>query len=134
MKLLGDNITDAYNTVTAVAALEEFGLTADAISRSFEKMQIAGTRFGCVEVNGRKIITDVAKGQNPIAVSRVCDFVRHEPGKKQLCLFWMIILIVRIHLRILHGFLIQILNFSMIRESLRLLWADRAVWICISDF
>ena len=45
VKLLGDNITDAYNTVTAVAALEEFGLTADAISRSFEKMQIAGTRF-----------------------------------------------------------------------------------------
>ena len=45
VKLLGDNITDVYNTVTAVAALEEFGLSAEAISRSFEKMKIAGTRL-----------------------------------------------------------------------------------------
>mgnify|MGYP002226384671 FL=1 len=86
MKLLGDNITDVYNTVTAVAALEEFGLSAEAISRSFEKMKIAGTRFNCVEVKGKKLITDVAKGQNPIAVSRVCDFVRHEPGQKAVVL------------------------------------------------
>ena len=35
-------------------------------------MKIAGTRFNCVEVKGKKLITDVAKGQNPIAVSRAC--------------------------------------------------------------
>lgn len=86
IKLLGDNITDVYNTVTTVAALEEFGLTGEAICRSFEKMKIAGTRFDSVEINGRKIILDVAKGQNPIACSRVCDFVRHEPGKKAVVL------------------------------------------------
>ncbi len=86
VKLLGDNITDIYNTVTTVAALEEFGLSAEAISRSFEKMKIAGTRFNCVEVKGKKLVTDVAKGQNPIAVSRVCDFVRHEPGQKAVVL------------------------------------------------
>ena len=34
-KLLGDNITDVYNTVTAVAALEEFGLSAEKAIESF---------------------------------------------------------------------------------------------------
>jgi UDP-N-acetylmuramyl tripeptide synthase len=82
IKLLGDNITDAYNTVTAVAALMEFGLSAEAICKSFEKMKIAETRFNCVESNGKKIVMNVAKGQNPIACSRICDFVRHGPGKK----------------------------------------------------
>ncbi|MFR4970323.1 MAG: hypothetical protein ACLTDC_07080 [Lachnospiraceae bacterium] len=38
------------------------------------------------QVKGKKLITDVAKGQNPIAVSRVCDFVRHEPGQKAVVL------------------------------------------------
>lgn len=86
IKLLGDNITDVYNTVTAVAALEEFGLSGEAICKSFEKMKIAETRFGSVECRGKKIVTDVAKGQNPVACSRICDFVRHEPGKKAVVL------------------------------------------------
>lgn len=86
IKLLGDNITDVYNTVTAVAALEEFGLSGEAICKSFEKMKIAETRFDSVEIDNHRIVLDVAKGQNPIACSRVCDFVRHEPGRKAVVL------------------------------------------------
>ena len=134
VKLLGDNITDAYNTVTAVAALEEFGLSGKLSAVLLRKMKIAGTRFECVEVNGRKIITDVAKGQNPIAVSRVCDFVRHEPGKKSVVLILDDYFDRQDSSENIAWFFDTDFEISMIRESRRLLWADRAVWICISDF
>ena len=86
VKLLGSNITDAYNAVTAVAALRCFGLTDAQISASFDKMKITETRFRSFKVKDKTLVMDVAKGQNPIAVSRICDFVRHEPGKKAVVL------------------------------------------------
>lgn len=86
IKLLGDNVTDIYNTITAVAALMEFGAGKGRIKEAFEKMEIVKTRYNELDAGGKKLITIVAKGQNPIACSRVCDFVRKEQGKKAVVL------------------------------------------------
>ncbi|MCR5148492.1 MAG: MurT ligase domain-containing protein [Eubacterium sp.] len=86
IKLLGDNITDVYNEITAVAVLMEFGVSQKRIVDSFEKMKIAETRYDDIVVKDVHITNYVAKGQNPVAVSRVCDFVGKESGKKAVVL------------------------------------------------
>ncbi|MBR0515595.1 MAG: DUF1727 domain-containing protein [Eubacterium sp.] len=86
IKLLGDNITDVYNEITAVAVLMEFGVSVKRITESFENMKIAETRYDDLFVNGVHVTNYVAKGQNPVAVSRVCDFVRKEEGDKAVIL------------------------------------------------
>ncbi len=86
LKLMGDNITDVYNTATVFAVLSEFGLAPEKIKASLDKMQITQSRYRENVVNGKHVICVVAKGQNPIAVSRICDFVSKEPGKKTVVL------------------------------------------------
>ncbi len=86
IKLLGENITDVYNQITAVAILMEFKVSVKRITESFEKMEIAKSRFEETEVNGKRIIMNTAKGQNPVACSRVCDFIRKEEGNKAVVL------------------------------------------------
>lgn len=85
-RLVGKNITDAYNTAAAVALLSEFGLTPEQIGASYEKMKIVESRFSQVSVNSKTVIANVAKGRNPIACSRVFDFVRKTPGQKAVIL------------------------------------------------
>ena len=45
-------------------------------------MKIAETRYHSEMVGGKEVVMNLAKGQNPIACSRVCDFIRHEEGTK----------------------------------------------------
>ena len=84
--LVGNNITDLYNTAAAVALLREFGMSAQTLAASFETMQIVKTRFDEETVGGKTIIDNLAKGQNPIACSRGFDFVRKTPGQKAVIL------------------------------------------------
>lgn len=85
-KLMGDNITDLYNTVSAVTVLREFGLSSDQINFSLENQKIVASRFDEIKVGNKRIIMNLAKGQNPIACSRVFDFLRHIEGKKAVIL------------------------------------------------
>lgn len=87
-KLLGDNVTDIYNEIAAIALLAELGLDMDTICKSIEKQEIAKSRYRVERVKEKEIIFNLAKGQNPIACSRVCDFISHEPGRKTVvCMF-----------------------------------------------
>lgn len=85
-RLVGNNVTDLYNTAAAVALLREFGLSAGQVQASFEKMKIVESRFSQERVGDKTIIDCVAKGRNPIACSRVFDFVRKTPGQKAVIL------------------------------------------------
>lgn len=76
MKLVGDNITDLYNSVAAIALLSTYGMDIDKILKSFDAVSVVKSRFDVTEEGGKKIIVMMAKDQNPIATSRVCDFVR----------------------------------------------------------
>ncbi|WP_418747776.1 MurT ligase domain-containing protein [Frisingicoccus sp.] len=81
-KLIGNNVTDIYNMIAAISLLSELGLKMPQIQESFEKVKVAASRYSSEMVNGRELIMNLAKGQNPIACSRVCDFIQHEQGTK----------------------------------------------------
>ena len=85
-RLINDSIFNIYNELGVIALLREFGLSASQINRSFEKNEIVGSRYACEEKNGIKIVTNLAKSLNPVACSCVFDYVRREPGTKEVIL------------------------------------------------
>lgn len=86
-KMIGNNVTDTYNLVAAVALLSQLGLSIEAIQKSVEKLKVTASRYNSEKVGDKELILNLAKGQNPIACSRVCDFIRHEEGTKTvICL------------------------------------------------
>ncbi|MGI6264480.1 MAG: MurT ligase domain-containing protein [Acutalibacteraceae bacterium] len=85
-RLLGHNVTDWYNSVAVVALLRRFGLSYETLRQVFADMKIVSTRFNSEKAGKWTIIEMLAKGQNPVACSRVFDFIRKEPGKKAVML------------------------------------------------
>lgn len=81
-RLLNNRITDYYNVTAAVAFCREFGLSEKQITSALDSMNIVSSRYESFEAAGREVIVSLAKGQNPVACSGVCDFIRREPGKK----------------------------------------------------
>ncbi len=80
--LLNNRITDYYNVTAAVAFCRELGCSQKQISDSLKKMNIVSSRYESFEAAGKEVIVSLAKGQNPVACSGVCDFIRREPGRK----------------------------------------------------
>lgn len=80
--LIGRNMTDLYNETAAAAVLRSYGLTYEQVEKGLASAHIVESRFGEIEAGRHKIIMNLAKGQNPIACSRVFDFIRQQPGKK----------------------------------------------------
>lgn len=85
--LLNQSTINVYNSLSAIAMLAEFGLSREQIAASMDKLSISETRYSEEEVNGRKVILHLAKGQNPIACSRAFENIRDYPGKKAVILF-----------------------------------------------
>ncbi len=81
-KLIGSNVTDIYNMLAAIALLSELGLEVSQIQKSFEKIKVVESRYYSENVHGKELVISLAKGQNPIACSRICDFICHETGTK----------------------------------------------------
>ena len=84
--LVSSSVFNTYNQVTVVAMLRTFGLSAEAIAKSFSHLKIVETRFTSVEKNGVEVITNMTKGQNPVACSIVFDYIRNEPVRKEVIL------------------------------------------------
>lgn len=84
--LITNSIFNAYNQVTAITVLQEFGLSPQQIRSAFSKLNIVESRYSSEQIGDIEVITHMAKGQNPIACSCVFDYVRKEPGKKELIL------------------------------------------------
>ena len=80
--LPGENITDIYNTTAAIALLTRLGQAPQTIADSLQVCGIVKSRFDSVQVGKKQVIMNLAKGQNPIACSRVFDFIRSTEGKK----------------------------------------------------
>ncbi len=80
--LPGENITDIYNTTAAITLLTQLGQTPDEIASSLEVCGIVKSRFDCTQVGEKQVIMNLAKGQNPIACSRVFDYIRSVEGQK----------------------------------------------------
>ena len=85
-KMVGQSAPDLYNLAGAIALLSEFGLTPLQLRSSIEKLHIVESRYHEEEIAGKTVILSVAKGQNPIACSRVFASIRRRPGCKTVIL------------------------------------------------
>lgn len=85
--LISDNIINIYNIVSVITALKQLGLSKEQINESLKKQKIVDTRYSEEVVNRIKIITHLSKGMNPIACSRVFDYVRKYKGNKSVVLY-----------------------------------------------
>lgn len=80
--LINNNIINIYNMLATISVLKELGLTKEQINPVLKEQKIVDTRYSKETVNAVEIITQLAKGMNPIACSRAFDYVRKEEGNK----------------------------------------------------
>lgn len=85
--MIVDGLINIYNMLAAISVLKEIGVKDDKINNSLKEMKIVDTRFMIDEAGGKKIVLHLAKGQNPIACSRVFDYVRKQPERKTVIMF-----------------------------------------------
>lgn len=80
--LINNNIINIYNMLATITLLKELGLKREQINPILKKQKIVDTRYSKEKVGNIEIITQLAKGMNPIACSRAFDYVRKESGNK----------------------------------------------------
>ena len=84
--MIADSLFNIYNELAAITLLRTIGLSATKINNAIKKTKIVATRISEEEINGKRVITHLSKGQNPVAASRVFDYVQSEPGNKAVIL------------------------------------------------
>jgi UDP-N-acetylmuramyl tripeptide synthase len=82
----GENILDLYNELAAITLFRTLGRTRDEIAEALSGIVIGKSRREVIKVGDKRIYRMLAKGKNPIAVSRVVSAVHAIPGKKQFIL------------------------------------------------
>lgn len=80
--IVNDNIINIYNMLAVIIILKQLKLTHKQINDSFSKLKIVETRYSEETYKDYKIITQLAKGMNPIACSRAFDYTKKQPGTK----------------------------------------------------
>ena len=81
-KLPNNRITDLYNTVAAVTFSRTFGLSYEQVAKAMSEVKVVKSRYDSCNAGGKEVLVSLAKGQNPVACSGVCDFIRRESGNK----------------------------------------------------
>ena len=87
LPLSNRSMINVYNSLAAAALLYAFGLAPEKIAGAMAHTAISASRYLEEEVNSRKVILHLAKGQNPVACSRAFQNIRDYPGKKAAILF-----------------------------------------------
>lgn len=85
--LIGSGIVNAYNQEGAIAVLHESGYSLEEIKAVMEKQAVVRSRFDELEVGGVKVECILCKDKNAYAASRVFEFIRSQPGPKELILY-----------------------------------------------
>lgn len=80
--IINNNIINIYNMLATITLLRELGLTNEQINPVLKKQKIVDTRYFKETVGKVEVVTQLAKGMNPIACSRAFDYVRKENGNK----------------------------------------------------
>ena len=84
---IGENITDFYNMIAAIATCVYSGLSIDEVQKSFEHLTVVQSRFNVVESKGKNLIVMMSKDQNPVAASRVFDYIRRQNTRNTAVIF-----------------------------------------------
>ncbi|MDD6677981.1 MAG: MurT ligase domain-containing protein [Firmicutes bacterium] len=82
-RLINDNLVNVYNFVGVIALLSRMGLSFEQIAKGFAKTEIVSSRYNVLQLPDRKIVMQMAKGQNAMACGRSYDYVSHLPGKRK---------------------------------------------------
>lgn len=83
---VNDSIFNIYNMVAISALFREMGYSHEDIIRYMSHSKVVESRYKLVEENGVKIITQLAKEKNALAISRAFDYVKDLPGEKSVLL------------------------------------------------
>ena len=84
--LMSDSIFNVYNMLTAISLLRELGKTHYKISNTMASLNILSSRYNEQKAGNVKIIMQMAKQRNALAVSRAFDYISSKPGDKQILL------------------------------------------------
>lgn len=71
------NMTSLYNMIAVVTVLNVVGFSMDSIIKQFDSIKVVKSRFDEITVNNRRLIMMLAKDQNPVANTRVYDYIGH---------------------------------------------------------
>lgn len=74
------NDTDLYNAAAAIALLRELGLANERVQALFRGLEVTKTRFDRSVIGAYSLTLMMAKGSNPVATSRVFDYLRKQEG------------------------------------------------------
>ena len=85
-KLFSNQIFNIYNEIAVITALYTLGISTKDIQSQINKLHIVESRYNEVEKNGIKIIGNLCKGQNPVALSCIFDFLNRDKAEKQIIL------------------------------------------------
>lgn len=85
-QFVNDSIFNIYNMVAISALFREMGYSHEDISKYMKSSKVVESRYKLVEENGVKIITQLAKEKNALAISRAFDYVQELPGEKSVLL------------------------------------------------
>lgn len=80
--IINNNIINIYNMLATITLLRELGFKNEQINPVLKKQKIVDTRYFKETVGKVEVVTQLAKGMNPIACSRAFDYVRKESGNK----------------------------------------------------
>lgn len=70
--IVQNNIYNIYNELAVISLYSEIGLSYEKIKKAISKINITGSRYNTYDLkDGKKLITNLCKGQNPIAGSNV---------------------------------------------------------------
>lgn len=75
-----NNDTDVYNAAAAISLLSELGIKPERIYELLSGLAVTKSRYNRSQVGEFSLTLMMAKGSNPIATSRVFDYIRKQEG------------------------------------------------------
>jgi UDP-N-acetylmuramyl tripeptide synthase len=79
---IGEGRIDLYNELTAIVTMRELGYRMSTVGRLLGRTKLGESRQETEKVGSTLIHRMLAKGLNPVAVTRVIEATRRLPGKK----------------------------------------------------
>lgn len=80
------SIFNAYNYLAIVSLLNEIGISTNDINESLNNIKLVDSRFSKTIINNKTLITHLAKGQNPVAVSSTLEYITNNKEDKTVLL------------------------------------------------
>ena len=82
--LITDSFFNVYNLITLIAVLRKLGFSHEQIIKDMAKTNIPDSRHQKDVVNGITLVTQMCKGKNATAASRIYDYVASLKGPKEV--------------------------------------------------